>query len=75
MSGKIFNRWHIELFSLFFFVFFFQKIGYDMQIRDNLHEMSEAVFWKKKNKKNIISLLSAEIAQRVVKVIKQQMTI
>ena len=47
-----------------------------MQIRDNLHEMSEPVFWKKKkNKKNIISLLSAEIAQRVVKVIKQQMTI
>ena len=33
---------------------------------DNLHEMSDPVFWE--NKKNIINLPSAENAQRVVKV-------
>ena len=33
---------------------------------DNLHEMSNPVFWE--NKKNIINLSSAENAQRVVKV-------
>ena len=34
---------------------------------DNLHEMSNPVFWRKKNKKNITSVLSAEFGQRVVK--------
>ena len=33
---------------------------------DNLHEMSDNVFWE--NKKNSISLSSSEIAQRVVMV-------
>ena len=33
---------------------------------DNLHGMSNPVFWEK-NKKNITHLLSAELAQRVVK--------
>ena len=35
-------------------------------IRDNIHEMSNPVFWKKKI--NVINLLSAEFAKRVVKV-------
>ena len=34
---------------------------------DNLHEMSNPVCWEK-NKKSIIDLLSAELAQGVVKV-------
>ena len=36
---------------------------------DNLHEMSNPVFWKKleKNKKKITNLPSAELAQRVIK--------
>ena len=34
---------------------------------DNLYEMSKTIFFK--NKKNIINLSSAELAQRVVKVI------
>ena len=38
---------------------------------DNLHEISKPIFLKKKRKKkkNIISLLSVEFAQRLVKVI------
>ena len=38
-----------------------------VSIGDNLHEMSNAVFWEK-NTKNIINLFSAKLAQRVVKV-------
>ena len=37
-----------------------------MQIISNLHEMSELFSWK--SKKNIMTLWSAEYAQRVVKV-------
>ena len=37
-----------------------------VSIGDNLHEMSVSVFWGK-NKKNVISLSSAELAKRVVK--------
>ena len=38
-----------------------------VSIGDNLHEMSNPVFWEK-NKKNIINLSSTtELAQRVVK--------
>ena len=37
-----------------------------VSLGDNLHEMSNPVFWE--NKKNIINLPSAESAQRVVKV-------
>ena len=33
---------------------------------DNLHEISNPVFWE--NKKNTVNLSSAEIAKRVVKV-------
>ena len=35
---------------------------------DNLHEMTKPIFWKNKEKKNIINLSAAEFAQRVVKV-------
>ena len=34
---------------------------------DNLHEMSKHIFWEKREK-NIISLSSAEFAQRVIEV-------
>ena len=57
-----------------FYSYVFQKIGFDiickLSPQENLHEMSDPIFWGKKNKKNIISLSSAEFAQRVVKVKK-----
>ena len=37
-------------------------------IEDNLHEIWNPVFWGKKNKKNGISLSSAELDERVVKI-------
>ena len=39
---------------------------------DSLHEISNSVFWE--NKKNIISLSSAELVQRVVEVIELQLS-
>ena len=40
-----------------------------MQIGDNLHEMSKPVFWEGVGEGvNVSNLLSAELAQRVVKV-------
>ena len=39
-----------------------------MQIVSNLHEMCNHVFWEKIRKKNIITLSSAELAQRMAKV-------
>ena len=61
--GKIFSRWHIEIFFLFF-----PETGFDMSCKivfngDNLHEMSNPVFWK-----NVINLLSDELVQEVVMV-------
>ena len=53
--GKNFSRLHIEIFFLVF-----------PENRDNLHEMSSPVFWE--NKVSIINLLSAELAERVVKI-------
>ena len=61
--GKIFSRWYFDMFFLFIPD---KRIWHFMQIvsnGDNLHEMSDPVFWK-----NIINLLSAEFAQRVVMV-------
>ena len=37
---------------------------------DSLHEMSKPIIWE--NKKSIIMLLSAELAQRVVKIKKKK---
>ena len=39
-----------------------------VSLGDTFHEMSMPSFWKKKIRKNIISLLSAELAQGVVMV-------
>ena len=55
-------------------LFFFPEIGSDISCnslqRDNLHKMSNPFFWgKKKRKKKIINLSSAELSKRVVKVI------
>ena len=59
----------LKFFVLLCFVVFFQKIDFDILCKlspgDNLHEMSKPIFWKKKY---IISLLSDELAQRLVKV-------
>ena len=55
--------------NIFFLFFLEKKLLHFVQIvsrGDNLHEISKPIFWK--NKKNIISLSSAEFAQRVVKV-------
>ena len=41
--GKIFGRWHSEIFFLFFPG---NRIWHFMQI-DNLHEISNPVFWEK----------------------------
>ena len=53
-----------------YFSYFSQKIGFgsscNMSYGDNLHEMPKSIFWE--NKKNIVSLSSAEFAQRVVMV-------
>ena len=62
--GKIFS-WHIEIFFLFF-----PENGFTSMlivlIWDNLLEMSNPVFWKKKKKKKIVNLPSAVLAQKVV---------
>ena len=44
---------------------------------DNLHVISNPIFWKKKNKKNITYLLSAEFAQTVKKkvIVKPQLSL
>ena len=54
--GKIFSRQHIEIFS------YFSCNG------DNLHKMSNPVFWEKYKKIPSINLSFADLAQRVVKV-------
>ena len=73
MLGKSFSRRYLDYFFFFFFFFFFvifpRKQAFDISCKlslDNLHKMSKPVFWK--NKKSIISLSSAELTQRVVKV-------
>ena len=58
--GKIFSSRYFEIFFLFFpenRVWHFMQV---VSIGDNLHEMSQPVIWE--NKKNVISLSSAEFA-------------
>ena len=62
--GKIFSRQHTELFFLFFPG---NKIRHFMQTVSNVSKKCQILF-SGKNKKNIINLLSAEFAQRVLKV-------
>ena len=55
------------------FSYFSQKTGFDISCKlspngDNLHEISNPVFWGKKEKKYIINLSTVELARRVVKV-------
>ena len=59
MRGKEFSRPHFEIFFLFFLE---NKIGHLMHIvlGDNLHEVLDAIFLEK-NKKNMVSLLSANL--------------
>ena len=65
MLGEIFGR-HSKI--LFCIIIFFRKTGFDIscKLSPNLYEMSDPILGKKT--KNIISLLSAEFAQRVVNV-------
>ena len=74
MLDKNFSRWHFEI---FFLIFPIKRIWHFMPVillGDHLHEMSVPFFWEKwkiKIKKkiiNLISLSSAEFAQRVVKI-------
>ena len=64
--GKIFSRQHIEIFFLFFPGNIIEHFMQTVSNGDNLHEMSNPVFWK--NKKNFIHLSSADFASRGVKV-------
>ena len=64
MLGKNFSKWHFEIFLLFFSVI---RFWYFMQTGDSLHEIANLFSWRKKKEKNIISLSSAELAQRLVK--------
>ena len=54
-----------------FYLFFFQKIGFDISCElsplETIRMKYQSIF-SRKNKKNIINLLPAEYAQRVVKV-------
>ena len=66
--GKIFSRWDFEI---VFLVFPENKIWHFMQIvsGNNLHELSNPVFWKKKKEKNIsICGLLKKFTQWLVKV-------
>ena len=76
--GNNFSRQHFEIFFLLFpenWLWHFMQIAFS---KDDLHEMSKHIkqticmkcqsLFSGKNKKNIINLLSAEFAQRVVKV-------
>ena len=64
--SKSFGGWYFEIFVIFFPE---NRIWHFMQIvstGDNLHEMSDPVFWKKKIKESI-SLAYAELAKIVVR--------
>ena len=64
--GKIFSGRRFEI-----FFFFSQNTGYDSSCKLSPKEticMKCKILFSGKNKKNIINLLSAENAQRVVKV-------
>ena len=63
LLGNNFSRQHIEIIFLFFPE---SRIWHYMQSVSNLLEMSNHIFWK--NKKNIISLLSAEFVNRLLSV-------
>ena len=59
MLGKTHYIFFMTFKNIFFFIIFSQKIGFDISLRDKLNEISKPVFWreKKKEKKNIISLI------------------
>ena len=65
-QGKIFSRWHFEI----FFFFFPEKQDLIFHANCPLETicMKCQILFHGKNKKYIINLLSAELAQRVVKV-------
>ena len=61
MLGKIFSKQHFKLFFLFFP---WKKV---LTFHANCRMKDQSLF-SGKNKKNIVNLSSAELAQRVVKV-------
>ena len=67
MLGKIFNRRQSEKFFLFF-----QKTGFDISCKlspeGKIGMKFQTLFYGDKKEKNIVSLLSADIAQIMVKV-------
>ena len=69
MLGRNFSRQYYEIF--FLFLFFFQKTGFDISCKLSPLEticMKYQSLFSRKNMKNIFTLSSAEIAQKVVKV-------
>ena len=66
MVGKNFSRGHFEI----FFSYFSQKKGFDISCRSSPETicMKCQCLISKKNKKNLINLSFAVLAQRVVKV-------
>ena len=69
MLGTNFSRRHFEI----FFIFFLEKRIWQFSCKlspkgDNLHEVSNTIFWAKIRKKFIISLWSAESAHSMVRV-------
>ena len=57
----------MQILSFKYFSHFPQKTGFDISCKgDNLHEMSNPIFWEKEEQ--YINLSSAELAKRVVKV-------
>ena len=66
MLGKIFSIWHIEIFFIFFPENRFWHFMHIVSNGDNLHEISNPVFWGKIRK--ILSICCLLISQRVVKI-------
>ena len=65
--GKIFSRWHFEI----FFSYFSQKTGFDISCKLCRMEticMKCQILFSGKNKKNITNLSSAKLIKRVLKV-------
>ena len=67
MLGKNFSRQHFEIFFLFFPVNRLWHFKQIVSLGDNLHGMSKPIFLEKQEI-FFISLLSADVAQKVVKV-------
>ena len=62
MLGKYFSGQHFEIVFLFFLENRIWQLMQIVSFGDNLHEVSDPIFWK--NKKNITNLSSAESSHK-----------